>query len=571
MALPRILQKPGGEGLFLAALVLLIFLFCGLPLLLLFRIGLSDETGLSIAAFAEAIQSRSVLRALWHSLESSFLSALLATLLGLFLALVIGLTNVRFKGPLTFLVLLPMMIPPHVTAISWIQALGPGSPVLRVVGLAPELGSTHPIYSLPGLVFILAVQHAPLVFLIVRATLRSFPRELSDAARVSGAGPWRTLTRVVIPLLAPSLLAGFALAFVAAMGNFGINALLGIPARYTTLPVLIWRRLASFGPDVLPDVAVISIILALVTLVALSIQFLLLRRMRLSLVGLPQAALAIDLAGSRRWYEALLWLYVAATLALPLSSLFATALVPTYGVILGFDTLTFDNFVEVIARQSVTLRAFVNSTLTAGAASLMIAVVAIGLGYFLAHKTGLKRRLAETAAGSAEIAFAVPGLVISIAFILAFIRPLPGLGIALYGTIWIILIAYIAAFIAVGLKPVTAAYNQLDPSLDDAARVSGAGFFRRMRSIFAPLVAPAAASGAILVFLTAYNEVTVSALLWSAGNETIGTTIFNYEDGGYTTLAAAMAAITVLATVVVMMGLNAAARRLPSGVIPWRD
>jgi hypothetical protein len=136
----------------------------------------------------------------------------------------------------------------------------------------------------------------------------------------------------------------------------------------------------------------------------------------------------------------------------------------------------------------------------------------------------------------------VPGIVLSIAFILAFLRPLPVIGRPLYGTLGIIVLAYLAAFFSIALKPVTAAYAALDPALDEAARVSGAGFLLRMRRIFLPLVAPAAASGAILVFLTAYNEVTVSALLWSTGNETIGTTIFNYEDGGYTTLAAAMAA-----------------------------
>ena len=91
-----------------------------------------------------------------------------------------------------------------------------------------------------------------------------------------------------------------------------------------------------------------------------------------------------------------------------------------------------------------------------------------------------------------------------------------------------------------------------------------------MRRIFLPLIAPAAASGAILVFLTAYNEVTVSALLWSTGNETIGTTIYNYEDGGYTTLAAAMSSVTVLATVVLMVLLDRLGRRAPPGVIPWR-
>jgi iron(III) transport system permease protein len=128
-----------------------------------------------------------------------------------------------------------------------------------------------------------------------------------------------------------------------------------------------------------------------------------------------------------------------------------------------------------------------------------------------------------------------------------------------------------AAFLAIALKPVSAAYAQLDAGLDDAARVCGAGYLQRMAAIFAPLVAPSAASGAILVFLTAYNEITVSALLWSTGNETIGTTIFNYEDGGYTALAAAMATLTVVATVALMLALHVFGRGLPSGIVPWRD
>jgi iron(III) transport system permease protein len=164
----------------------------------------------------------------------------------------------------------------------------------------------------------------------------------------------------------------------------------------------------------------------------------------------------------------------------------------------------------------------------------------------------------------------VPGIILSIAFILMFLRPLPLIGLSLYNTLTIIVLAYLAAFAAIALKPVIAAYVQLDPALDEAARVSGAGFGRRMGRIFAPLVMPAAASGAILVFLTAYNEITVSALLWSTGNETIGTTIFNYENGGYTTIAAAMSAVTVVATAALMLALDRSARRLPPGVVPWR-
>eukprot|EP00903_Cladosiphon_okamuranus_P002249 g2247.t1 len=555
----------------LLLLVLGATLICGLPLLLLFKTGLTHEGGLALGPLLEALESRSVRRALWHSIESSFWSALAATCLGTLLALLVGLTDIRAKGLLVFLILLPMMIPPHVTAIAWIQALGPASPVLRWIGIAPELGSTHPLYSREGLVLLLTLQHSPLVFLLVRAALRSFPRELSDAARVSGAGAFLMLRRITLPLLGPSLLAGFALAFVAALGNFGINALIGIPARYTTLPVLVWRRLASFGPDVLPNVAVISVILAGVALVAILLQSLLQRRMRSSLIGLPQDPLAISLGRKRPYVETLLWSFVGGVLLLPAASLLATALVKTYGLPLSLDTLTLDNFIEVLWRQSVTLRAFANSTIVAGLAAAVIALVSLLLGYFLAHKKPGHRRWAGLALTQSEIAFAVPGLVMSIAFILAFIRPLPLLNVSLYGTLWIIGLAYVSVFLAVGLKPVAAAFLQMDGALEDAARVSGAGFFRRMQRIFTPLAAPSAASGAILVFLTAYNEVTVSALLWSTGNETIGTTIFNYEDGGYTTLAAAMSTVVVVATIFIMLAMNALSKRVPAGTIPWKD
>jgi len=147
---------------------------------------------------------------------------------------------------------------------------------------------------------------------------------------------------------------------------------------------------------------------------------------------------------------------------------------------------------------------------------------------------------------------------------------LPLIDVSIYNTLAIIFLAYLCAFFAVALKPISAAYQQLDPALDEAARTAGAGFGRRMGRITVPLIAPAAASGAVLVFLTAYNEVTVSALLWSTGTETIGTVIYNYESSGATTLASAMAAVTVLATVVLMALLDVMGRRLPPGVVPWR-
>ena len=565
-----IAARPRGEALALAALLAFALALFVVPLGLLLRTGLLADGAPSLAPLAEALASASVRAAAWRSLESAALSGAAATAIGTVLALLIGFTDVRGKGPLVFLLLLPMMIPPQVTAIAWVQALGPGSPVLNWVGLAPAPGSDHPLYSGFGVMLLLTFQHMPLALLVVLAALRAFPREMTEAARLAGAGVPRLLRRILLPLLAPALIAAFMLAFVSALGNFGIQAILGIPGRYTTLPVLIWRRLSSFGPSVLADVAVISLLLAIVAVAAVLVQGVLRRRTGTALSGPPQPPFRIRLGRARPWAEAALALYVAVTLALPLAALTATALVKTYGLPLTLDTLTLSNFAEVLLRQESTARAFANSTLTAGAASLTLAGVAILAAFFMTRPGGAPRRAGAGVAMLADVSYAIPGLVISIAFILAFIRPLPVLGVSLYNTLGIIFLAYLTAFLSIALNPVAAAYAQLDPALDDAARVSGAGFARRMRRIFAPLVAPAAASGAILVFLTAYNEVTVSALLWSSGNETIGTSIFNYEDGGYTTLAAAMSCVTVVATVVLMAALDRAGRHLPPGVVPWR-
>lgn len=556
-----------GEGITLAVLIFIFLVLFVSPLALLAGVALGDGLGPVWAA----LDSRSVPRALWNSVESALLSAVLSLLAGTVAALVLGLTDTRAKGVFAFLLLIPMMIPPHVTAIAWIQALGPSSPLLQSLGLAPEIGSTHPLYSRQGVILLLGIQHAPLVFLVVLAALRSLPREMSDAARVAGAQPLRMLTRVILPLLAPTLITAYALAVVSALGNFGIPALLGIPARYTTLPVLIWQRLASFGPSVLTDMAVIAALVAAIAIVAVLLQMWLAARRRNALIGPPQPPLDIRLGRARPLVETGLALTILATLILPVSALFATALVPTYGVPLTQETITLDNFAEVIFRQAVTIRAFANSTFVAVLSAVVLAGLATLVArYATAAPTRAMRRVGAGLSTLGEVTYAIPGLVISVAFILAFLKPLPVLGISVYNTLWIILMAYICAFFSVALKPVSAAFLQLDPALDEAARVAGAGFSRRLLRISLPLIAPAAASGAILVFLTAYNEVTVSALLWASGTETIGTTIFNYEDGGYTTLASAMAAVTVLATVALMVLLDWLGRRAPPGVVPWR-
>ncbi|GAB4182640.1 MAG: iron ABC transporter permease [Thalassobaculales bacterium] len=558
--------RADGEQALLAALILFVGVVSLLPMLRLLCEGVAPGGTPGLAVAREVLAMPVTWGAARRTLETALAGTALSLLLGSAFALLVALTDIRAKGPLVFCFLLPMMIPPQITALSWLQVAGPGSPLLNTLGLAPPPGSPHPLHGRDGIVLLLGIQHAPLVFLALRAGLRGLPRELIEAARAAGAGHLQVLTGVVLPLMTPPLVAGAALAFVSAVGNFGIPALLGFPAGYTVLPTLIYRRLASYGPSVIAEVAVLSVMVAAIALAGFALQAWMLRRRDYRTVGAPSRALAYRLGRWRLPAEAAAWSVIALILVLPLSGLAATSLVSAYGVPLGPGTATLANYAEVMFRQAATIRAFRNSFLLAGGAALILVVASVPLAYFVVWR---QSRVLAVLNAAAELPYALPGVVLAIACILVFIQPLPVLGVSVYGTGWIILLAYLGRFLALALRPAISGLMQTDRAMEEAARMCGARFGRRLVTIVLPLLAPTAAAGGILVFLTAMNELTVSALLWSAGNETLGVIVFNLDDGGSAPLAAAVSTLSVGVILVLMLAAAALAPRLPQGVVPW--
>ncbi|WP_062017739.1 iron ABC transporter permease [Aureimonas sp. AU4] len=555
-----------GERTALILVALFVGLVCVLPVtrLALEAVAPGGVPGLSTAA--SVLSARSTWTATGTTLLTALGGTVIALLLGSAVALLVALTDVRLKGALVFAFLVPMMIPPQVAALAFAQMLGPASPLLNTLGIAPRLGAPNPAYSLGGIVAVLGVQNAPLVFLALRASLRALPRELVEAARSSGAGRWRVLRTVVLPLMTPALVAGGAISFVSAAGNFGVPALLGIPAGLSTLSTLIYQRLAGFGPAVIAEVAVLSVVVAVLAACGFLVQRVALRGRDYRLAGAPSQALAYPLGRWRLPIEIGAWSLVLLFVVAPLLALLTTSLVASYGVPLNGTSATLDNYREVLFRQDATIRAFRNSFLLAGVAALMLLVVAVPLAVLAAQRPG---KLLRALNGATDLPYALPGIVLAIAAILLFLRPLPVLGFSLYNTIWIIFIAYLARFLALELRPLVAGALQMDASLDEAARMSGAGFTRRLVTIALPTLGPIAAAGAILVFMTAFNELTVSALLWSAGNETLGVAVFNLDDAGRSTLAAALATSTVAVILAIMLVTTLFGRRLPPGVLPW--
>jgi len=201
-------------------------------------------------------------------------------------------------------------------------------------------------------------------------------------------------------------------------------------------------------------------------------------------------------------------------------------------------------------------------------AALVLMLLSLPLAWLLVRYASRPLRWLQNAI---DIPYTLPGVVLAIAIILLFSRPLPLLEVSLSGTLTIIFIAYLARFLTVCLKPVHNSMLQLDPAMEEAASLAGANFSQRLRHIVLPLLAPAAFAGALLVFLTAVNELTVSALLWSAGKETIGVVIFNLDESGNKVLASAVSVLVVALVAVVMLLLSGLGRFLPKGVIPWQN
>ncbi|TQS72885.1 iron ABC transporter permease [Rhodobacteraceae bacterium] len=560
----RLLTGERGLG---GVLFVFVALLSIVPLARLSYAALVVQGSLDLDRIVDVLAGRRVIEATINTVWISVSATVLATVLGTGAALLVGLSDMRARTVWVFGFVLPLMIPPQVTALAWLQAFSPASPVLGPLGLSLPPGTRHPLYSAGGIVFLLGLYNAPLVFLSVRASIQRLPASLMEAARASGARPAQMLRDIVLPLIRGGILAGAALAFVSAIGNFGIQAMLGIPARVPTLITLIYRQLNSYGPSALNDMALLALVLAGLTVVGMSVTGWLGRRGDQRVDGAAHPP-RLPLRGWRWPLGVLAWGYLAVCLVLPLSALLGTALVTGYGQVLSLDTITFDNFTNALFHHQGLRQAFITSLWLTVLSVVVLIPVAVALGYVLTwRRTWIARALRL----ASEMAYALPGIIIGVAMILFFLRPMPLIGTAAYGTVWVILAAYLSNFLALALRPILGAYGQIDRALDEAAQLTGATLFQRLRDIILPALAPAAMASAILVFMTAINEIQTSVLLVSSRAQTIGPMIIFLEEAGSSTLAAAVGCLMV-GLVLLLMGISLIfAKHLPQGVLPWRD
>lgn len=555
------------EGRWLAVpLVVCVVGLAVLPFSQLVMAALYRNGAWSIETIATLLRPE-VWRATRATLEVAVASSVLALGLGTLVALALGLVVVHSRRTLAFLFLLSLMVAPHVAALAFKSLAGPSSPLLNALGIAPAPGTPNPMLGLGGITLVMGLHHAPLVAVIIAAGLARIPKSVGEAAMLDAAGPWRTIAHVVLPLLGPHMLAAALVAFVAGVGNFGIPALLGTPVGIATLPVLVYRRLASVGPSIIGEAAAVSLLVGLIAGAGLWLAARLGAGQTVRLeAGDRMVPLALS-KGATRAVEVALWGLVFVAFVLPFAALLSAALVPAFGMRLTLSSATFEHFTEVLLRQAMTRRAFVNSALLSAAAAMIVAGLAVVIAYALDRPWRRWRRAIEPLI---ELPYALPGVVLAIACILLLLRPLPLLGVSLYATPWIILFAYVARFLPLALKPVQAAMTQAGREPEEAASVCGARLLSRLRFIVLPRLLPAAGAGAAMAFLLAFNELTVSALLWSPGVETLGVALLSLDDAGLMSPAAAIGVSATVLVALLMLALEAIGRWLPDEVLPWR-
>jgi iron(III) transport system permease protein len=527
----------------LVGFLLIVFLFL-LPVWRLVWLSLSSGEGISLSMYEEVLRDRSTWKTVQNTLIITIMSTLLAIVLGVSFAWIMAYVNVRGKKWIQLLIFMPFIIPSYITTIAWVQFLGSNGPIQYVFELLSIDAPVFNLYSIAGIIFMLGFSHYPLVYLLSVHIFRKIPRELQDAAKVSGASNRTIFRKIILPMALPGIAGGGLLAFLSNLDNFGIPAFLGIPANIRVLSTYIYEQVIGYGPSAFARASVLSVLLGLIAIIGTISQWVIVRRSKVNETSKMDMEPRFFLSNNKRLIvEFSLWGFILFTSLVPFITMGATSFIKAYGLQLKWENLSLKNYHFLLFEDKKVLGAVENSLTLALVTLVCCLIIGTAIAYLRYKRPSLLIRLIEV---MVTIPYALPGTVFALSIILMWLQPIPGWQPGIYGTVWILLIAYITRFMILQVRGSMAAFSQLDPTMEEAAQTAGAGLVVKWRKILLPLLLPGVMGGALLVFLTALTELTVSSLLWSSGSETIGVVIFSYEQAGFSTYPTAISSMIVL-------------------------
>ncbi len=463
-------------------------------------------------------------------------SCLLTSLLGISLAWIYERTNTPFKKIFAVMALVPFIIPGILSTISWILLLSPkiGLINLFLMKLFHLEKSPLSIYSLPGMIWAESIHIYPLVFLMMSASFRSMDMALEESSAMSGSGPLSTFWHITLPLMRPAFFSAMLITFIRAIEAFEVPAIVGVPAGFEVFTSKIYMAIHQYPPNF-----GLSGALAVTLLFFSAIGVFFYRRVtrkegRFSTVtGKGFRPRLIDLGKLKYPVSAMCTTFFMITIGLPIFILLWSSFVPFYEIpsLATLFKFSFENYLFVFKFPTI-LRAFRNSILlmlsTATLTMLLTSVIA-----WIAVKSRIKGSGILDALTFIPIAF--PGIVLGVSLIYVYLT----LPIPIYGTIWILLLAYITKNMPYGIRMNTASIVQISNELEEASAMSGGSWGLTFRKIILPLLIPGFLAGWIYIAMVSLRELSTSILLYAHGSEVLSIVVFDlWQNGQYTTVCA---------------------------------
>jgi len=492
----------------------------------------------SLANFEAVLGSRRFLVTSANSLVFAAGSAVVALAIGWTTAWIVERTNTPLK-PLAYLTAIISLGTPYILYVTaWLLLFGKAGPINQLyrtlTGTSDVLIN---VYSMPGMIMVEGFLWSPLAFLLVGATLRNANPELEEAARVSGAGTWMTIRRVTLRLSLPSILALAMLVFIRAIEAFEVPALVGLPGRISVLTTDIYGNMVAQAPPDIGGASALSVLMLALVLVLLAIYGRLSRHAErfATITGKGFRPRPFDLGRLRYLAAGILVLNFLLLLAVPIAMLAWVSLLPFYQPIstAALALVTLDNYRTVFSPDHVGLIA---NTLLVAVATATLAVALTFLAAWLAVRRAPGGWIVERLA---TIPLVFPGLILGIAVMQLFLH----LPIPLYGTLGILIWAFVINYLPYGMRYSAAGMLQIHRELEESAEMCGASPLMRLRRIVAPLLAPALLAGWLFIFLMAARVLSLAILLSGPRSQTMAVTLFDLWTNGQGTELAALGLI----------------------------
>jgi len=526
------------------------------PLGMLIRASFVDEAGIyTLDNYVSLFTRSAFLAAIMMSLKVAVCSTLLSVVIGFPVAWAVSRTNMPFKGWIRNLVLASFITPPYLGALAWIFLLGPQAGKLNLL-VKDAFGLKQmpfDVFTIEGLIFVTFIYSYPYVFVNCVTALDNMDGDQEDAARILGATIWKTVLKVTIPLMGPAIAGGAIFAFIEAVTIFGTAVMIGMPVGLHTIPTRIYV-LFQYPPHYEQAAALCMPLLLLTACLLLCQRMYFGSRQFVTITGKAAQPRLIELGFSKYLLFALCMVVTSCSVVLPYLMLTIVSISKSWGNPLSWENITLSHYGAIFASSGIARRALINSLSLAVSAATLAVLLTAALATMVERTKFWGRGLVGSIA---MVPFAIPGIAFGVAMMWAYISP----PIALYGTIWILLVTYVTKWIPLGFMSARLSLKQMSSEFEEAARNLGATWTYAFMKVTLPLIAVGLVIGWLQIFIHAIGELAASSLVYSPGKEVLSVLVLVlFDQGRFESVAALAVMLLVIVWTVVFL-----ARKLSGG------